>query len=80
MDLWHSNFPTKIFLKYPKDKVALFIDSQLEDEYDHYIRYEKSETKGIFECDMTKFRSWFNKEKYLAPYTLIWTTNNNFSK
>lgn len=70
-ELWHSEFPKMICIKYPSDKMKLIMDDQdSEDEEEQEATYERLKTKGIFECDVTRFRSWFDREKALKRILL----------
>jgi len=63
-ELWYSDFPTKISFIYPEDKIRLRTDDRIECEGkdETYINYLKSKSKGIFDCDVTRFKSWFNRD------------------
>lgn len=73
-DIWHNDFPSFIYLKYPKDKIRIFFEEELD--FDESLDEEKSESSSnqtmayvksvstdIFECDMSRFKSWFGREK-----------------
>lgn len=65
-DIWHSNFPTLISIKYSDDKIRISMDEQIDDDNnseDYSVTYLKSKAKGFFECDTTRFKSWFGREK-----------------
>lgn len=65
-DIWHSDFPAKIYFKYPEDKIKLSMEEQIDDyniSGDQTVFFDKSKAKEIFECDMTRFKSWFGREK-----------------
>jgi len=72
-DIWHSDFPSTIYFKYPQDKIILSMDEHIENENDpddQTVIYLKSKEKGIFECDTTRFKSWFGREKVLRSIFL----------
>lgn len=65
-DIWHSDFPQAIYFKYPDDKIKISMEEQIEDDNDleeQAVTYFKSKSKGIFECDTTRFKSWFSRDK-----------------
>lgn len=66
MDIWHSDFPSLIYIKYPDEKIKMSMDEQLDFDKssgDQSVIYSKLKAKGIFECDTTRFKSWFGREK-----------------
>lgn len=65
MDIWYSDFPSYIYFKYPTDKLTLSLDEKInyEDLQEQSVTYLKSKSKGIFICDVTRFKSWFGREK-----------------
>lgn len=65
-EIWYNDFPSLIYIQYPGDRIRLSLDEQIEDEKnisDHSVVFAKSKTTGIIECDMTRFKSWFGREK-----------------
>lgn len=64
-DIWHSKFPSKVYIKYPTDRLTLSIDEELEisDNQGNNVICNKSKTKGNFECNTIRFKSWFGREK-----------------
>lgn len=67
-DIWHSDIPTMIYMKYPVDKIKLSLDEPLQDDSlddELAIIATKSKSKSILECDLTRFKSWLGKEKVL---------------
>lgn len=63
-ELWHSDFPTKISFIYPEGIIRLSTDDRIEyeDKDETYVDYIKLKEKGFFECDVTRFKSWFNRD------------------
>lgn len=61
-EIWHSDFPTIIYFSYPGDILGLSTDNNFDNDYDEdtCVSY-KALSKGIFECDVTCFKSWFSK-------------------
>jgi hypothetical protein len=67
-DIWHSDFPSIVYIKYPEDKIRFSMDEQLGNESElgeQIISYSKSRAKGLFECDVNRFKSWFGREKII---------------
>ncbi|MEL1135046.1 DNA-directed RNA polymerase subunit alpha C-terminal domain-containing protein [Desulfitobacterium sp. THU1] len=72
-DLWHSDFPQVIYLKYPEDRIKLSMDELLEDQtnaIEQAVSYQKSKAKGIYECDTTRFKSWLGRDKIMRTVFL----------
>lgn len=63
LDIWHYDFPTKIFIKVPENKLVLRMDDLLESDIEQSVSYTKKQGLEMFECDVTRFRSWFSREK-----------------
>ncbi len=77
-DIWHSDFPSTIHIKYPQDKIVLSMDEHIvndNDTDDQTVAYYKSKEKGFFECDITRFKSWFGREKVLRSIFLDFPKN-----
>lgn len=64
-DIWHSNFPSTIYMKYPGDRIALGMEEthDITSNQECGITYLRSKSKGIFECNVIRFKSWFGREK-----------------
>ena len=65
-DIWHSEIPVLTYFKYPEDKIRLSMDEHIDydsESEEQSFTYIKSKAKGIFECDITRFKSWFGREK-----------------
>ena len=64
-EVWHSNFPTIISIKYPDDMLKLCMNEELDSEREESrsIEYSKNKTVGYFICDVTRFKSWFCGEQ-----------------
>ncbi|WP_143270527.1 hypothetical protein [Anaerobranca californiensis] len=61
--IWHSEFPSTMYIKGPFDKIKLLLDDDLaKKDNEHEKSYTKSK-EGIFECDVSSFKSWFGREK-----------------
>ncbi len=66
LELWHSNFPTKISFAFPEDKIRLSMDEQIDNDdsdEEQSMEFVKSKEKGIFQCDVTRFKSWLSREQ-----------------
>jgi hypothetical protein len=67
-DIWHSDVPTMIYMKYPADKIKLSMDENIQEDHrfdEQMVNIHQSKSKGIFECDMTRFKSWLGRDKVL---------------
>lgn len=62
-EIWHYNFPTKIYFKFPGNRLILHMDDLYDGDEEQSVIYTKNQSLGIFECDVTRFKSWFGREK-----------------
>lgn len=64
-DMWHSSFPVRIYFRFKDEKIKIYMDETEDEEEleEHSMIYSKSKEKDIFECDMTRFKSWFGREQ-----------------
>lgn len=65
-DIWHSNFPSIIYFKYPDEKITISLDEPIDDKSSfegQSVTYMKLKSLGFFVCDTTRFKSWFGREK-----------------
>ncbi|NCB42794.1 MAG: hypothetical protein EOM59_09260 [Clostridia bacterium] len=72
-DIWHSDFPLFISIKYPEDAITLSLDEDLDSDYEygeHSVSCLKLKSKDSFECDTTRFKSWLGKEKTIRKLFL----------
>lgn len=62
-EIWHSEFPTMIYIKHPDDSLTICMDDEGNYETQEQAQsYNKLKEKHLFECDMTRFKSWFGRE------------------
>jgi hypothetical protein len=62
-EIWHSEFPTMIYIKHPDDSLTICMDDDGNYETQEQAQsYNKLKEKHLFECDMTRFKSWFGRE------------------
>lgn len=62
-ELWHSEFPIMIYIKYPDDYLTICMDDVGNYETQEQEQsYKKLKEKHLFECDVTRFKSWFGRE------------------
>ena len=62
-DIWYTDFPKKIYIRYLAEKLKLIVDEKNnEEEARREITYEKLKS-GLFECDVTWLRSWFSRNE-----------------
>lgn len=67
-DIWHSDLPDILYMKYPDSKAILGINS-IGDMYSTYT-YNKN-VHGIIECDLTKIKSYFYDGSMIKKVKLI---------
>lgn len=61
-EIWHSKFPIKILFKYPDAAIELSLKEELDSEEAQSVIYQKGKETGVFDCDVTRFKSWFNRD------------------
>ena len=66
--IWYTEFPKKIFIKYPADDARFFMDApevvdiSYEDAEDNYeTHFARNKQEDLFICDTTKMPSWFGR-------------------
>ena len=72
VDIWHGDFEPRLNISYGADKLQMYLDDIGEDDVDE-ARAEtfiKTKSKGIFECDLNRFRSWFGRESVVRTIYL----------
>lgn len=69
-EIWHKDFPKKIYVKYPDDEIVFsmsptMLETPEEDDEDNSFsaKFNKSKGTQIFECDTRKMVSWFGYEE-----------------
>lgn len=60
--IWHADFPTKIWLRYPASKIKFEMDGVNCGEEETAELFTRRISDGIFECDLTRFKSWINNK------------------
>lgn len=61
-DIWHGDFRNMLYIRYPSDKISLFVDGKNKD----ISRCSFSVmSDGIFNCDLTKLKSYYSKKAML---------------
>ena len=61
-DIWHGDFRNMLYIRYPSDTISLFVDGKNKD----ISRCSFSVmSDGIFNCDLTKLKSYFSKKAML---------------
>ena len=56
-DIWHTELPSYIYIKFPTDKISLGIGGKSDIMQATYV-FSK-DMQGIFACDLTKLKSYF---------------------
>ena len=64
IDIWHSDFEPRLSVSYNADKIRFFMDDTGDDE-EHSKTFIKNKSKGIFECDLNIFKSWFDRDQII---------------
>lgn len=62
-EIWHSEIPRKIWIRFPTKRLTLEVDNgELGDE-ECRETFVKREADDVFECDITRFKSWINHKQ-----------------
>lgn len=61
-DIWHSDLENIVYIRYPAAMLVLYVDGK----NGNISRYSyRRRTDGIFDCDLTKMKSYFSKTKMI---------------
>jgi hypothetical protein len=80
-EIWHGDFPTMLYLKYPDDDITISMDEAWDNDMrdvDSRVRFSKRKETHIFECDMTRFKSWIGREKNVRSLYLDFPNRTEF--
>ena len=72
-EMWYTEFPKMIYLKYPDDTVTMGMPPLMSDDSEdgeYSVKFEKSKEKHLFVCDTRKMLSWFGFEDIIRPLSL----------
>lgn len=78
-EIWHTEFPKFIYLKFPASSVILempplMTDDSENEENEYSIAVGKNKEKDMFICDTRKISSWFGFEEILRPLSICFET------
>ncbi len=62
IDVWHTNFEPRLFVSYNAERITVLLDDNGEDD-EQFATFEKNKSKGLFDCELNRFKSWFGREK-----------------
>lgn len=63
VDIWRGDFEPRLEIAYDADRITFFLDDVGDDEAgDHPETFSMIKSKGVFECDLNRFKSWFGRE------------------
>lgn len=80
-EIWHKEFPSCIFLKFPSDEVRfsmppIMLDNIPDDEdISFHTSFFKNKESGVFVCDTRKMLSWFGFEDPIRPLSISFESN-----
>ena len=62
-DIWHNDFQSILYIKYPADSISLFVGgaTKYESVCNYHVRSD-----GIFNCDLTRLKSYFDNKKMIS--------------
>lgn len=66
-ELWHTEFPEVLYFKAPSSKLymeAEFDSGDDDDDEPHFVKAEPYK-KDIYKMDLTRFRSWFTRDRIM---------------
>ena len=72
VDIWHEDFEPRLSISYGSDRLRFYLDDIGEDDIEE-VRAEtftKTKKKGVFECDLNRFKSWFGRESMIRTIYL----------
>lgn len=81
-DVWHRDFPNRLLIQAPCDKLEISVDADLEcneDEEDDEttsLTFYPSPQTHLFSCDLIRIRSWLAGEKSVCPVILRMNHND----
>ena len=61
--IWHADLPRKLWVRYPASRISLEMDNGEVTDQEMIEVYDKRVSDNIFECDLTRFRSWINHNR-----------------
>lgn len=62
-DIWYTDFPNFIYLKFPEEKLKLMFENNINSSVEQSEKFVHNKSEGFFKCDMTKFKSWIGRDK-----------------
>lgn len=71
-ELWHTDFPEVLYFKAPSSKLYLeaeFDSGDDDDDETHCVKAEPYK-KDIYKVDLTRFRSWFTRDRIMHRVNL----------
>ena len=75
-EIWHSEFPNTIKIKYPDDTITMSLDDPSDDDaLEQCASFTKLKEKHLFECDVTRFKSWFGRNPAIRHIYLDFPRN-----
>lgn len=57
-DIWHDDFKNMLYIRYPAETITLFVDGKNQDISKCSFNVMSD---GVFNCDLTKMKSYFSK-------------------
>lgn len=63
IDIWHSSFPSKVYIKYCGNSIKFLLDSDNDESGSCVKAFKKIRSKDLFECDLSPFLSWIGRNK-----------------
>ncbi|OLR58525.1 hypothetical protein BHF70_02150 [Anaerostipes sp. 494a] len=67
-DIWHSEMRDTVYINYPATRIALSIRGREEDK--PYIVFNRN-LEDLFECDLTKLKTYLDKNKMMQTITMV---------
>lgn len=61
-DIWHSDLENMVYIRYPSDSITLYVDGENANLSRCCFR---KRVDGIFDCDLTKLKSYFSETKVI---------------
>lgn len=61
-EIWYTELPWKIWVRTPGNQVSFEMENRAFSEEELKESFEKKKGEDIIACDMTRFRSWINRD------------------
>ena len=71
-DIWHNDLNNMLYIIFPTDSIAMCVEGKKSIISECYFNKLKD---GIFDCDLTKLKSYFDAKKTMEQISIHWSKN-----